>query len=81
MEREGLEKTKMDLELQRSIFHSEMIRATELGRELEHREKMLQMLKYNKQLDINELLHPTLSSYHAQRVDPRALVPSQEVMY
>jgi hypothetical protein len=48
MEREGLEKTKMDLELQRSIFHSEMIRATELGHELEHREKMLQMLKYNK---------------------------------
>lgn len=26
-EREGLEKVKMDLDMQRSIFHSEMIRA------------------------------------------------------
>jgi hypothetical protein len=41
MEREQLERTRLDLELQRSIFQSEMIRATELGHELEHREKML----------------------------------------
>lgn len=40
-EREALEKAKMDFDLHRTIFSSEMIRATELGHELEHREKML----------------------------------------
>lgn len=80
-EREQLERTRLDLELQRSIFQSEMVRASELGHELEHREKMLQMLKYNRSLDVAELLHPTLTSCHAQRLDPRQLVPQEVVHY
>lgn len=48
-EREQLEKVKLDLDMQRSILQSEFIRAEELEHELEHREKMLQMLKFNKE--------------------------------
>lgn len=61
----------MDLDLQRSIFHSEMVRANELSHELEHREKMLQMLKYNKDIDVNDILLPTFTSCGANKFDPR----------
>ena len=48
-EREQLEKWKLDLDLSRSILQSEFIRAEELEHELDHREKMLQILKFNKE--------------------------------
>ena len=70
-ERENLEKVKMELEMHRSIFKSEMIRAEELGHELEHREKMLQMLKFNKEIDVTDVLLPTYSSCAAHKIDPR----------
>lgn len=71
-EREGLEKHKMDLEMQRSIMQAEFIRAQELGHEIEHRERMLQMLKYNRQVDVTDILLPTYTSCAGQnKVDPR----------
>jgi hypothetical protein len=49
-----------------------MIRANELSHELEHREKMLQVLKYKKEVDINDILLPTFTSCGgAHKVDPR----------
>ena len=71
-EREVLEKQRMELDMQRSIMQSDFIRAQELGHELEHREKMLQMLKYNKEVDITDILMPTYTSCAGQnKVDPR----------
>jgi len=61
----------MELEMHRSIFQSEMIRAQELGHDLEHREKMLQMLKFNREVDISDVLLPTYSSCAAHKIDPR----------
>ena len=70
-ERDMLERAKMDLDMQRSILQSDFIRSDELGHELEHREKLLQMLKYNKEVDVTDILLPTYTSCGANKVDPR----------
>jgi hypothetical protein len=61
-EREGLEKQRMEVEMHKSIMQAEFIRAQELSHEIEHRERMLQMLKYNKEVDITDILLPTYTS-------------------
>ena len=61
-EREVLDRQRMEVEMHRSVLQSDFIRAQELGHELEHRERMLQMLKYNKEVDITDILLPTYTS-------------------
>lgn len=77
----------MELEMQRSILAGEFIRAQELSREVEHREKLLNMLKFNKEVD-SGLELPTFAS--APKVDPRQFLlepalsdgpPMEELLY
>eukprot|EP00347_Sterkiella_histriomuscorum_P011090 403373790 len=79
-EREKLEKWKMDLDLQRSILQSDFIRAEELEHELDHREKMLQMLKFNREQAQTGINVPPYSSCPALKVDPRAFVLNQQLV-
>ncbi|CDW87188.1 UNKNOWN [Stylonychia lemnae] len=76
-EREKLEKWKMDLDLQRSILQSDYIRAEELEHELDHREKMLQMLKFNREAGATDVNVPPYSSCPALKIDPRQYVLGQ----
>jgi hypothetical protein len=48
-ERDQLERWKHKQDMERGILFAEFIRAEELEHELEHRNKMLEMLKYNKE--------------------------------
>jgi putative cell wall-binding protein len=76
-EREQLEKARMDVEMQRSIVTGEFVRAQELAREIEHRERMLNMLKYNKEVEVSDILLPTFTSAPNNKVDPRQFLLGQ----
>ena len=76
-EKESLEKWKMDLDLQRSVLQSEFIRADELEHELEHRDKMLQILKFNKEQQNTEINIPPYSSCPALKMDPKLFLMQQ----
>ena len=49
IEKEKLDKFKHEIDIERSLLHSEFSRAEELEHELTHRDNMLKMLKFQKE--------------------------------
>ena len=56
------------------MLQSEYIRAEELDHELDHRERMLQMLKFSKEQQNSDINVPPYSSCPALKIDPRQFI-------